>query len=245
MSADVMIRIEDLNKSFDRLKVLDGVSLDIKRGSVTAILGPNASGKSTLIKCLLGLVNPDSGRVIVDDEAVAKQWRYRSKIGYMPQIGRFPDNLRVEELFDMLKDIRERASDLDIELFARFDLGAINHQRLGTLSGGTRQKINAAIAFLFSPKVLILDEPTVGLDPVSTAVFKDKVRKEQANGKTVLLTSHLVNEVEELSDHVVYLLDGKPFFDGTVQHLKHRTGETKLDRAIVRIIEEADGTSRG
>jgi Cu-processing system ATP-binding protein len=95
---------------------------------------------------------------------------------------------------------------------------------------------------MFSPKVLVLDEPTVGLDPVSTTVFKDKVRKERGEGRTVLLSSHLVNEVEEIADHIVYLVDGRPFFDGTVEELKGRTSEARLDRALVRIMEDASET---
>jgi len=237
-----MIRIEHLKKSFDGLTVLDDISLHIRRGSVTAILGPNASGKSTLIKCILGLVNPDAGRILIDDEPVIGEWRYRSRIGYMPQITSFPDNLSVDELFAMLRDLRGGDSDVDIELFARYDLGAIGHQRMNTLSGGTRQKINAAIAFMFSPKVLVLDEPTVGLDPLSSTVFKDKVRKQRGEGRTVLLSSHLVNEVEEIADHIVYLVDGRPFFDGTVEELKGRTSEARLDRALVRIMEDSGET---
>jgi Cu-processing system ATP-binding protein len=232
-----MIRIRDLCKSFDRRTVLDGVSLDIPRGAVTAILGPNASGKSTLIKCILGLVHPDSGEIHINDEPVIGTWRYRSKIGYMPQISRFPDNLTVDEVFTMLKDLRERTSELDIELFARYDLGAIGRQRLGTLSGGTRQKINAAIACLFGPSLLILDEPTVGLDPLSTTVLKDKVIKHREEGRTVLLTSHLVGEVGELADRIIYLLEGRPFYDGTIEELKQATGEEHLDRALVRVME--------
>jgi len=240
-----MIRIQHLKKSFDELRVLDDVSLEIAPGAVTAILGPNASGKSTLIKCLLGLVNPDAGKILVDDEPIAGRWHYRSKIGYMPQIARFPENLSVDELFTMLRDLREDAGDVDIELFARYEIGAMGKKRLGTLSGGTRQKILAAMAFLFSPKILVLDEPTVGLDPVATTIFKDKVRKERGNGRTILLSSHLVNEVEEMADHIVYLLDGKPFFVGTMADIKEKTAESRLDRALVRITENAREGNHG
>jgi len=233
-----MIRIHHVSKSFGRLRVLDDVSLEIAPGSVTAIVGPNASGKSTLIKCILGLVHPDSGKILIDDEPIAGRSHYRAKIGYMPQIARLPEHLTVAELFRMLKDLREGdASDADIELFARYELGAMGAKPLGTLSGGTRQKILAAVAFLFSPKVLILDEPTVGLDPLATTLFKDKVRKERNNGRTVLLSSHLVNEVEEMADHIIYLQDGKPFFAGSMAEIKHRTAESRLDRALVRIVE--------
>lgn len=242
-----MIRIQRLYKSFGALDVLDDVSLDIRPGCVTAVLGPNASGKSTLIKCILGLVHPDRGRILVDDEPVAGRWHYREKIGYMPQIARLPENLAVDELFAMVRDLRDDVSDVDIELFARFELGKIGRRRLGTLSGGTRQKILAALAFLFNPRILILDEPTVGLDPVATTVFKDKVRKEREAGKTILLSSHLVNEVEELADHIVYVLDGRPFFDGSMAEIKRATAEARLDRALVRLIEKAEvgNASRG
>jgi Cu-processing system ATP-binding protein len=234
-----MIRIQHLNKSFDRLEVLKDVSLEIQRGAITAILGPNASGKSTLIKCIVGLVNPDSGKILVDDEPIAGRWHYRSKIGYMPQIARFPENLTVDELFAMLRDLREGEDDVDIELFARYELGTMGRKRLGQLSGGTQQKILAAIALLFGPKILILDEPTVGLDPLATTAFKDKLRKERAAGRTILLSSHLVNEVEELADNIVYLQDGRPFFDGTMDEIKRATSEARLDRALVRVMEGA------
>ncbi len=240
-----MIRIQHLCKSYGTLDVLKDVSLDIQRGAVTAVLGPNASGKSTLIKCVLGLVNPDSGRILVDGEPIAGQWHYRARIGYMPQIARFPENLSVDELFALIRDLRQSAADVDIELFARYELGSIGKQRLGTLSGGTRQKILAALAFLFSPRILVLDEPTVGLDPVATTILKDKVRKERAAGKTVLLSSHLVNEVEELADHIVYVLDGKPFFDGSMEQIKQATSEARLDRALVRLMEKAREENHG
>jgi len=232
-----MIQIRHLSKSFGHLRVLDDVSLDIHRGTVTAILGPNASGKSTLLKCILGLVNPDSGKIVIDDEPIAGRWHYRSKVGYMPQIARLPEHLTVAELFAMLRDLRGEERDNDIELFARYELGAMGGKHLGTLSGGTRQKILSAVAFLFSPKLLILDEPTVGLDPLATTVFKDKVRKERDLGRTILLSSHLVNEVEEMADEIVYLQDGRPFFAGSMAEIKQRTSEARLDRALVRIVE--------
>jgi Cu-processing system ATP-binding protein len=240
-----MIRIQHLFKSFDSLEVLKDVSLEIRRGAITAVLGPNASGKSTLIKCILGLVNPDSGKIFVDDEPIAKRWHYRGKIGYMPQIARFPENLTVDELFAMLRDLREGEEDVDIELFARYELGTMGRKRLGQLSGGTRQKILAAMALLFGPKILILDEPTVGLDPVAATAFKDKLRKERAAGRTILLSSHLVNEVEELADHIVYLQDGRPFFDGTMEEIKRATAESKLDRALVRVMEKSREVEHG
>lgn len=236
-----MIRIRNLHKSFDGRAVLCGIDLTIDRGAIVGVLGPNASGKSTLIKCVLGLVKPDEGVIHLDDEKIGGQWRYRSKVGYMPQAARFPDNLTVGELFAMLKDLRGTSADLDIELFARYDLGAIQHQRLGTLSGGTRQKINAVVAFMFSPRVLILDEPTVGLDPISTLILKEKIRKEHAAGRTIVLSSHLVGEVEELATHILYIVEGRAVFDGTMEEIRSVTAESRLDRALVQLMEQKHG----
>lgn len=242
-----VIWIKNVSKSFGGLRVLDDVSLAVREGAITAVFGPNASGKTTLIKCILGLVAPDDGGIFVEDQPVRGQWRYRSKIGYMPQIARFPDNLTVGELFAMLEDIRrplDAGAELDHELFERFELAAVERRRLGTLSGGTRQKVNAAAAFLFAPRVLLLDEPTVGLDPVSTVRLKDKLRAERARGRTIVLTTHLAGEVEDLADGVVYMLEGRPLFDGTTEELGRVTGEPSLERAIVRLTEEPHGRER-
>ena len=231
------IRAENLYKSFGRLRVLDNISFAIQPGTVTAIIGPNASGKSTLIKSVLGLVRPDSGNIYVDDEPVKGHWQYRQRIGYMPQIARFPENLKVGELLRMVMDIRGVSTLTDEELLSEFNLNELMHRPLRVLSGGTRQKINAAIAFMFSPGVLILDEPTAGLDPISITILKDKIQREQDAGKTVVLTSHNMHEVDEMADHILFLLDGRTCFDGSVLTLKESTAQRKLERAIVTLME--------
>jgi len=231
------IRAENLYKSFGRLRVLDNISFAIQPGTVTAIIGPNASGKSTLIKSVLGLVRPDSGNIYVDDEPVKGHWQYRQRIGYMPQIARFPENLKVGELLRMVMDIRGVSTLTDEELLSEFNLNELMYRPLRVLSGGTRQKINAAIAFMFSPGVLILDEPTAGLDPISITILKDKIQREQDAGKTVVLTSHNMHEVDEMADHILFLLDGRTCFDGSVLTLKESTAQRKLERAIVTLME--------
>jgi len=232
------IRAEGLSKSFGRRQVLDDIGFVIQPASVTAVLGPNASGKSTLIKSILGLVRPDAGEIYIDEQPITHQWEYRSRIGYMPQIARFPDNLKVSELFRMVMDIRGISSPADEELVSEFRLSELMKRPLRVLSGGTRQKINAAIAFLFSPDILILDEPTAGLDPISIALLKEKVEREKAIGKTVILTSHNMHEVDEMADHVLFLLDGKACFDGSLLTLKESTAQPRLERAIVSLMEE-------
>jgi Cu-processing system ATP-binding protein len=232
-----MIRAEHLHKTFDNLRVLVDINFKVQPASITAVLGPNASGKSTLIKSILGLVNPDSGAIYIQDQPVLGTWDYRQLIGYMPQIAKFPENLRVHELFQMITDIRNHGAEVDDELISLFSLGEHRDRPLRVLSGGTRQKINAAIAFMFSPEILVLDEPTAGLDPISIEILREKIAKEKERGKTVILTSHNMNEVDEIADHILFLLDGKTCFDGSLWRLKQHTKEARLERAIVSLME--------
>lgn len=231
-----MIEIHDLHKRFGKLSVLRGAELAVRPGQVTAVIGPNGAGKTTMIKMILGLARPDAGEIRFDGKPIAGDSAYRARIGYMPQIARYPENLSGAELIRMLKDLRGRGAPLDEELIERFDLGPHLKKPLRTLSGGTRQKVNAVMAFLFRPELLILDEPTAGLDPVSSSILKDKVLAERAAGRTFILTSHIMNELEELSDDVAFLLEGMVRFSGPVQELKRRTRQQSLERAIAQVM---------
>jgi Cu-processing system ATP-binding protein len=231
-----MVEAQGVSKRFGRLQVLDRVNLSIVRARVTAIVGPNAAGKTTLIKSILGLTRPDSGKITVGGVDVSGDDRYREKIGYMPQIARFPENLTAAELFEMLKDLRGKNATLDEELIEAFSLSGELEKPLRTLSGGTRQKVNAVTAFLFSPDLLILDEPTAGLDPVASGVLKRKIAAEREGGRTFVLTSHIMSELEELADDVAYLHDGKVEFSGPVSDIKSLTSQTNLERAIAAMM---------
>jgi Cu-processing system ATP-binding protein len=217
--------------------VLDDLDLHIRAGRVTAIVGPNAAGKTTLIKSILGLATPDRGEIRMGGVPVTGDERYRARIGYMPQIARFPANLTAAELLRMLVDLRgPAAGPLDEELADLFEITPQLHKPLGVLSGGTRQKVNAMCAFLFRPDLLILDEPTAGLDPVASGILKDKILRESADGRTFILTSHIVSELEELADDVAFLLEGRVRFSGPVHALKRVTGHEQLERAIARVM---------
>jgi Cu-processing system ATP-binding protein len=229
-----VIRLEGLRKRFGRLEVLKGIDLELEAGKVTAILGPNGAGKTTLIKSVLGLVRPDGGRILLDGAPLTADGAYREEIGYMPQIPRYPENLTVREIFEMIEDLRGRSEGLDTDLVEAFDLERQMEKPFKTLSGGNRQRVSAALAFLFRPRVLILDEPTAGLDPLASSTLKDKVLEERGNGRTVLLTSHVMSEVEELADRVVYLLEGSIHLDASVAGLLESTGEPNLERAMAR-----------
>lgn len=233
-----MIRIEHIKKRFKKLQVLNDISADFEKGQVISLIGPNGSGKTTLIKSILGMVRPDSGKIFFLNEEIKSGYTYRKNIGYMPQIGRYPDNMKMGQLFDMLKNIRGIAEDdLDNELIKEFDLFTMFEKPMRTLSGGTRQKVSAAIAFLFNPDVLILDEPTAGLDPLASEILKEKILKEKAKQKLILITSHILSDLDELTTHVMYLQEGKMQFLKHIDSLREETGETKLGKAIASIMK--------
>ncbi len=238
------VEVTGLRKRFGRREVLRGLDLTIAPGRITAIVGPNAAGKTTLIKTILGLVRrrPGDGSIRLDGAELNGDAGYRERIGYMPQAASFPAQLTGREILDLVVGLRRSAGPpvrLDYELVERFRLEELLDQPVRIQSGGTRQKLNAAVAFLFRPSLLILDEPTAGLDPVATGILKDKLLRSPAAGTTVVLTSHLMGEVEELAQDLVFLLDGRVTYQGPVQGLLERTSESRLERAIARLLEGA------
>jgi len=206
--------------------------LCVRPGRVTAIVGSNGAGKTTLIKCLLGLARPNGGEIRIDGERVGDDPGYRTHIGYASQTGRFPENLTAREVTKILLDLRHGTGVIDWELFERLALAPHLDTRVRALSGGTRQKLNAALAFLFAPRLLVLDEPSAGLDPMASAVLKDKILSERSDGKTVLITSHIMSELEELADDIVLLRAGRVAYAGSAQKLRTFTGHRHLERAI-------------
>lgn len=231
-----MIRIAGLHKRFGQLDVLQGVDATIAAGHVTAIVGPNAAGKTTLIKTILGLTRPDAGSITVGGRVVNGDVSYRRRIGYMPQIARFPGNLTGRELLSMLEKLRADVASPDRKLIETFGLEAELEKNIRALSGGTRQKLNAVAAFLFSPDVLILDEPTAGLDPKSSSALKDRILADRASGRTFLVTSHVMAELEEVADDVIFLADGQVRFSGSLDSLKKTTLQVNLERAIAELM---------
>lgn len=233
-----MITVKNLSKSFGKLKALDNVNLQFQEGQAVSFIGPNASGKTTFIKCLLGMVIPNSGEIVVKGRNIANDFAYRNDIGYMPQIGRYPDNMTIGQVFDMMKDIRKgnEKQGFDEELITLFGLKAMFSKQMRTLSGGTRQKVSAALAFLFDPSVLILDEPTAGLDPVASEILKAKILKEKQRGKLILITSHILSDMDEIASDVLYLIEGKVQFFKSVDQLKSETCEQKLEKVIARVM---------
>ncbi|MCU0326691.1 MAG: ABC transporter ATP-binding protein [Spirosomaceae bacterium] len=236
-----MILFDNINKSFGKLRVLQNINVCFEKGQSVAIVGPNGSGKTTLIKSLLGMVVPDSGKIYVDAQDTKQDFAYRSKIGYMPQIGHYPPNLKIRQLFEMMIDIRlgkNHTAKLDEEIIEAFALKDIYEKPLGTLSGGTKQKVSAALAFLFDPQILILDEPTAGLDPLASEILKEKILKESRKGKLIIITSHILSDLEELASHILYIQDGQIQFFKELEDLKAEIGETKLNKIIALLMQK-------
>jgi Cu-processing system ATP-binding protein len=232
-----MIIASNVSKKFGKLKALDDVSVTCNKGECIALIGPNGCGKTTLIKSILGMVVCDSGFITFNGNNIRQNWKYRADIGYMPQIGRYPENMTIGQVLDMMQDIRGKNDDmLDKELIDRFALKDMLKKRMRTLSGGTRQKVSAALAFLFDPDVLILDEPTAGLDPVSSEILKTKITREKNKGKLVLITSHILSELDDLVSQVIYMQEGKLCFHKSITSLQEDTGEEKLSKAIASVM---------
>jgi Cu-processing system ATP-binding protein len=235
-----MIIASNVSKKFGQLKALDNVSATCTRGECVALIGPNGSGKTTLIKSILGMVVPNSGFITFNGKNILHDWLYREHIGYMPQTGKYPENMSIRQVISMMKDIRHKtgSKNLDEELLVSFGLDKILDKRMRTLSGGTRQKVSATLAFLFNPDVLILDEPTAGLDPLASEVLKEKIIKEKQKGKLILITSHILSDLDDLITQVIYMHEGKLIFHKSLADLKADTGEIKLARAIASVMSK-------
>lgn len=231
-----MIEIKNISKKFGKLEVLKNVSASCNSGQCIALIGPNGCGKTTLIKSILGMVIPDSGSMEFNEKSIFGDYLYREKIGYMPQIGRYPDTMTIGEIIEMVKKIRNSKDNLDEDLFRDFEIEKMLNKQMRTLSGGTTQKISAVLAFLFNPDVLILDEPTAGLDPLASELLKEKIIKEKEKGKLILITSHLLSELDDLISEIIFMQDGKIFFHKKVNELKEETQEDKISKAIAKIL---------
>ena len=229
-----MIQISNLHKSFKKNHVLKGIDLTIDKGGIYAILGPNGSGKTTMIKSILGMIVPNEGQLKVDGEDIAKKFAYRQKLNYLPQIANFPGNIKVSELIRMIIDLREQTADHE-PLLDTFGLRPYWEQKLSTLSGGSAQKVNLVLTFMFDNPIYILDEPTTGLDPNALIQFKKLLKGERDKGKTILITTHIMPFVEEVADEIIYLLEGRIGFKGSIDALLELHKAEDIEHAIAKM----------
>lgn len=232
-----MIDIFKLHKRYGKFVALHDVTLTIERGRTVGIIGPNGSGKSTLIKCLLGLVAPTSGSISINGYLLNGASDYRRALGYVPQIARFPQDLTGREIIEIIKGLRPEAPTLMTELIERFDLGRELDKRSRALSGGTRQKLSMVLACMYDPELLILDEPSAGLDPVANLRLREFLRSQASRNRTVLMTTHIMSDLEELADDAIVLLEGHVRFAGALCELKLNTGERRLEAAVAQLLE--------
>lgn len=211
-----MINIANLCKSYGKFDILKSISINIDKGQIVTLMGPNGSGKTTLLKCILGLVIPDRGEINVDGVNIKNNFEYRHKIGYMPQTAFFPENLKVSDVIQIIKEIRGVKTATDNDVYESYGIENFNGKKISSLSQGMKQKVSSALTFMFDSEILILDEPTAGLDPLSAEFMKEKIRREKEKGKLIIITTHILNEMEELSDRLIFLLEGEVRVDKTI-----------------------------
>jgi Cu-processing system ATP-binding protein len=231
-----MLVIKGLSKKYGKLQVLKNLDLDFNQSGIYVVLGPNGSGKTTLIKCILGMVLPEDGTIFYDNQSISGSCEYRKNISYLPQIARFPENLTGRELIAMIKDIRKTES-YEQELIDLFELEKHLDKNLKHLSGGTKQKINTVIALMFDSQMIILDEPTAGLDPISLIRFRTLLEKLSREGKIIIITTHVIDLVEKIADRIIFLLEGETYFNGSVKELIAGQDSSNLEEAIANILE--------
>ncbi|HEY0929460.1 MAG TPA: ABC transporter ATP-binding protein [Gemmatimonas sp.] len=240
-----LVSVRGLSKRFDGHAVLTELSLDLHRGAITAIVGPNGAGKTTLNKAILGLVRPDAGTILFDGRDTAGRIDHRASIGYMPQLARYPETFTGRDVLSLLSELRGKGLARDETLVQAFALERFLDQPARALSGGQRQRINAAAAFLFSPQLLLLDEPTAGLDPVASGILKRAIRGARNAGCAVVITSHILSELQELADTIVFLHEGRIGWQGAVLDLFNATGASTLEEAIAQLMQHGTLVDRG
>ncbi|MCB0659337.1 MAG: ABC transporter ATP-binding protein [Saprospiraceae bacterium] len=232
-----MIEIKSISKNFGSTQALRDIDVLLEEGQCFGLIGPNACGKTTLIKSILGMVIPSQGDILFNEKSIIGDVSYRSDIGYMPQIGKYPENMTVAQVINTIRSIRKYKVEEDLELYHAFDIGQIAHKKMRALSGGTTQKVSATIAFLFNPKVLILDEPTAGLDPLAADILKEKIVREHKSGKLILITSHLLSELDDLLTHVIFMQEGSILFNHSINALLAHTGQDRVSKAISHVLK--------
>ncbi len=232
-----MIEVKQITKHFGKFKALDDLNLTLNQGESIALIGPNGCGKTTLIKSILGMVLPEKGDIIFDGKNIQKDISYRNHIGYMPQIGRYPENMTIGQVIEMVKGIRNCTLPLDYTLYNEFEIEKLLHKKMRTLSGGTTQKVSATLAFMFPAKLLILDEPTAGLDPIASEILKQKIIDARNKGVLVLITSHLLSELENIVSQIIFMQEGKVILHKDTELLKKSTGQDSIAQSIVHLLK--------
>jgi len=225
-SGSVVASLEGVSKNYGEIRALQNVNFSVRAGQVVALLGPNGAGKTTAVKLLLGLLQPNSGktRVFGGDPTNPQN---RTRTGAMLQVGRVPETLRVREHIDLFSSYYPKPMPLE-EVLAAAGLKKLRDRKFGDLSGGQRQRTLFALAICGDPDLLFLDEPTVGLDVEARRALWEEIRRLVDHGKTVLLTTHYLEEADALADRVTVINQGKIIAEGTPAEIKAQTSGKRI-----------------
>ena len=245
-----MIEISDLTMDYGAMRALDGLSLHIPQGEFFAFLGPNGAGKTTAIKLLTGLMTPVRGTVrIYGHDMHSDPLRAKSVLGYVPDVAVFYEKLTPVEFVEFIADIfqmdEKRARARGAELFTKFGLDSCAGDRIENLSHGTRQRLAIASALLHEPKVFVIDEPMVGLDPIHARIVKKELKERSRAGMTVLMSTHLLNIAEEVADRIGILHRGKLIALGTMAELRrtHESEGKRLEEMFLDMVSEKNAVA--
>jgi ABC-2 type transport system ATP-binding protein len=225
-SNDFIIKIDSLNKSFGKIKALDNLNLEIKRGELRGIIGPNGAGKTTAIRITSCILQPDSGNVLVDDMSIHRdQIKIKSMIGYLPEEPNLYERFKARDLLRYFAELygvpKNRIDDRINELLKLVNMSNRADDRINTFSKGLRQRIGIARALIHDPKIIIFDEPTMGLDPATAHNIREFIRGLKGE-KTIILCTHYMDEADSLCDRVAILNQGKIIDMGTPEYLKSK-----------------------
>ena len=234
-TATAAIEVVGVTKTFKSIRALDGASLQVQPGEIYGLLGPNGCGKSTLIRTLVGLVKPDAGSVTVLGHAMP-DLHVLSDIGYMTQQAALYPDLSIEENVRFFAALWGREDGVD-EALQLVDLTSRRSSTVATLSGGMRARASLACAIVHQPKLLLLDEPTVGVDPQLRAQIWDRLGEMAAGGTTILVSSHVMDEAERCQ-RLCLIRAGRVLAEGTVAELKKLAGVKRLEDAFLKLSEE-------
>lgn len=232
---EVILTIHDLKKSYGPKAVLNGVSLQVKRGEVIGYIGPNGAGKSTTVKIMLGIEDDYSGEIKIFGQDISDgNVDYKRKIGYVPEIAEVYDNLTgheyltfIGELYGLDFDVADYKAKSLMELFG---VGEVYHSRIASYSKGMRQKLLIISSLIHNPELLFFDEPINGLDANSVMIFKEIMAQLAAHGKTIFYSSHIMDVVEKISSRIILLHEGKVAADGTFDELKQQNTKGSLEQ---------------
>jgi ABC-2 type transport system ATP-binding protein len=222
----IVASLEDVNKNYGDVRALRGVNFGVRAGEVVALLGPNGAGKTTAVKLLLGLMQPNAGRVrVFGGDPTNPENRMRT--GAMLQVGKVPETLRVREHIDLFSTYYAKPLPV-AEILGAAGLEKLSDRKFGDLSGGQRQRVLFALAICGDPDLLFLDEPTVGLDVEARRMLWDEIRRMVDRGKTVLLTTHYLQEADALADRVAVINQGEIIAQGTPSEIKAKTSGKRI-----------------